>query len=114
MKLANLEDIYLGFSYLAGNKQITDKMKAFLFVYYFNILALKIYLKKTRLFKLIVKLFCKLYRGKYQNNATLRKKLWYGLVICILKTNSSRSLDLKIGLQLKESSCNLQESAEHT
>lgn len=41
MKLANLEDIHLGFSYLAGNKQITDKMQAFLFIYYFKILALK-------------------------------------------------------------------------
>ena len=42
------------------------------------------------------------------NNPELRQKLWNDLVICIPKTNSSRSLDMQIGLQLKDRSCRLQ------
>ena len=45
----------------------------------------------------------------FSNNTILRKKLWNDFVIYTPKTNTSRNLDIKISLQLKYSSCRLQQ-----
>ena len=48
-----------------------------------------------------VVIFITIMQRKIWINSMLRKKLWNAFVICILTTDTSKSLDIQIGLYLK-------------